>query len=173
MDESERRALEKDILGGLKAAIRDLTKMRAGEGRRLAAVLKDQLENIGSLCTVAGQAAESQPENLKQRFSAQVSELINAEPALSEERLMQEVAVLITRADVREELDRLEAHIAASSEHLSGGGAIGRKLDFLCQEFTREANTICSKASEIELSRVGLELKSMVEQFREQVQNIE
>jgi len=94
-------------------------------------------------------------------------------PALPEERLAQEAALLAARSDVREELDRLRAHIAAARELIDGGGTIGRRLDFLCQEFNREANTLCSKASDVELTRIGLDLKSAVEQLREQVQNIE
>ena len=92
---------------------------------------------------------------------------------LPEDRLLQEAALLATKSDVREELDRLQAHLQAADALLKDGAAVGRKLDFLCQEFNREANTICSKASDVALSRIGLELKAVVEQFREQVQNIE
>jgi uncharacterized protein (TIGR00255 family) len=99
--------------------------------------------------------------------------LLGAEPSLSEDRIHQETAILITKSDVREELDRLEAHLQAADALLEDGDGVGRKLDFLCQEFNREANTLCSKAADVELSRIGLELKAVVEQFREQVQNIE
>ena len=102
-----------------------------------------------------------------------MAELLEAVPALTEERLAQEAALLMTKADVREELDRLGSHLGAAATLLAEGGVIGRKLDFLCQEFNRETNTICSKAQDIELSNIGLELKAVIEQFREQVQNIE
>jgi uncharacterized protein (TIGR00255 family) len=94
-------------------------------------------------------------------------------PSISEERLAQEAALLIARGDIREELDRLAAHIAAARELLAEGGAIGRRLDFLCQEFNREANTLCSKSADVELTRIGLALKAGIEQLREQVQNFE
>ena len=94
-------------------------------------------------------------------------------PSLSEERLAQESAILMIKADVREELDRLKAHVESAKILMEKGGVIGRKLDFLCQEFNREVNTLCSKASDISLSKIGLELKVVIEQYREQVQNIE
>ncbi|MAF48744.1 MAG: YicC family protein [Rhodospirillaceae bacterium] len=172
-DEAEMKALKKSILDSLSAAIDGLSEMRADEGARMKSVLAAHLDNIGALCGGAAEVAETQPESIERKLREQITELLQAEPALPEERLAQEVAILITRSDVREELDRLGAHLQAAGELLDGGGAVGRKLDFLCQEFTREANTICSKASDLELSRIGLELKSVVEQFREQVQNIE
>ena len=107
------------------------------------------------------------------KFVGQMAELMEAVPALPEERLAQEAALLITKSDVREELDRLDSHLDAASALISQGGVIGRRLDFLCQELNRETNTICAKAQDIELSKIGLELKAMIEQFREQVQNIE
>ena len=103
----------------------------------------------------------------------QVAELLDTTPALPEERLAQEVALLVTKGDIREELDRLDAHVASARELLGQGGAVGRRLDFLCQEMTREANTICSKSNDVDLTRVGLAMKATVEQFREQVQNVE
>jgi uncharacterized protein (TIGR00255 family) len=122
---------------------------------------------------MAAASAEAQPEALKARLKSLVEELLDAVPALPEERLAQEAALLVARGDVREELDRLKAHSAAAKELLAGGGPVGRRLDFLCQEFNREANTLCSKASDVELTRVGLDLKRAVEQLREQVQNLE
>ncbi|MDX1575556.1 MAG: DUF1732 domain-containing protein, partial [Kiloniellales bacterium] len=121
----------------------------------------------------AAASAEAQPEALRARLKKLVEELLEAVPALPEDRLAQEAALLAARSDVREELDRLRAHAAAAKALIDGGGAVGRRLDFLCQEFNREANTLCSKASEVELKRLGLDLKSAVEQLREQVQNIE
>jgi uncharacterized protein (TIGR00255 family) len=99
--------------------------------------------------------------------------LLGSLPSLSEERLAQEAAILMTKSDIREELDRLESHIRAAKNLMEAGGVIGRQLDFLCQEFNRETNTLCSKAADVELSKIGLELKAVIEQFREQVQNIE
>ena len=121
----------------------------------------------------AESVASAQPAAIMKKFVGQMAELVEAVPALPEERLAQEAALLITKADVREELDRLGSHLDAASALLSQGGVIGRKLDFLCQELNRETNTICAKAQDIELSKIGLELKAMIEQFREQVQNIE
>jgi uncharacterized protein (TIGR00255 family) len=117
--------------------------------------------------------AELQPEAIRERLAQQLADLVGAVPALPEERMLQELALLATRADVREELDRLRSHLTAARQHIGEGGIVGRKLDFLCQEFTREANTLCSKASGVELTRIGIELKTVIEQFREQVQNIE
>ena len=154
------------LLDGLKAA-------RAEEGERIAQVLNDQLLGVAALCGEAEKMAALQPEALRQKLHDQVAELLAGVPTLPEERLAQEAAVLMTKADVREELDRLMAHLDAARQLMKEGGAIGRRLDFLCQEFNREANTICSKAADVELSRVGLELKATIEQFREQVQNIE
>jgi uncharacterized protein (TIGR00255 family) len=110
---------------------------------------------------------------LRVRLKAQVEALLEASPALPEERLAQEAALLLNRADVREELDRLSAHVAAARQLLAEGGTVGRKFDFLCQEFNREANTLCSKSADVELTAIGLDLKAAIDQLREQVQNIE
>jgi uncharacterized protein (TIGR00255 family) len=171
--EAEMKALKATIFGNLGEAIDALGRMRAEEGGRMKTVLVAHLKNIGTLCAAAKDNAETQPEAIKQKMSAQISELLGAEPSLPEDRLLQETAILITKSDVREELDRLEAHLQAADALLEDGDGVGRKLDFLCQEFNREANTICSKAADVALSRIGLELKAVVEQFREQVQNIE
>jgi len=132
-----------------------------------------QLNEIERLRAAAAGSGAAQPEALKARLRAQIALLLEAAPALSEERLAQEAALLITKADVREELDRLAAHTEAARDLLATGGAVGRKLDFLCQEFNREANTLCSKAVDVELTRIGLDLKAAIEQLREQVQNVE
>ena len=110
---------------------------------------------------------------LRQRLEKQVADLLEARVGVGEERLAHEAALLAAKADVREEIDRLASHIAAAGALLDEGGAIGRKLDFLCQELNREANTLCSKAADIALNRIGLDLKAAIEQFREQVQNVE
>ena len=162
-------ALQKD----LDAALTALVAMRAAEGARLLAMARGHLDEIERLSTAARGCAATQPETLRQRLKEQLAELVAASTGVSEERLAQELAILAGKADVREELDRLAAHVEAARELLDQGGAVGRKLDFLCQEFNREANTLCSKSADVELTRIGLDLKSSIEQLREQIQNIE
>ena len=171
--EDERKRMAGVIARSLEDALVALAGMRAEEGARLQAVLISQLDEAERLRRAALQCAAAQPEALRQRLRAQVSELVAASPGLPEDRLAQEAALLIARTDVREELDRFGAHLAAARELLLSGGAVGRRLDFLCQELNREANTLCSKSSDLELTAIGLELKVLIEQFREQVQNIE
>lgn len=172
-DEVHRQALEKAILAGLDGALDRLALVRAEEGARLAAVLDGHLTAIDELCAEATGAAATQGEAIKARLFAQVRELLGAVPALPEERLAQEAALLLLKADVREELDRLASHIAAARALMAEGVNVGRRFDFLCQEFNREANTLCSKAAGGELTRIGLALKATIDQLREQVQNIE
>ncbi|MBT3991660.1 MAG: YicC family protein [Rhodospirillaceae bacterium] len=172
-DEAELTARKKEVLGGLKEVLSSLAQNRLDEGLRIGEVLFDQLDAIIKLCQQAEKIAALQPENIREKLNQQIAELLEAVPSLPEERLAQEAAVLMTKADVREELDRLQAHIEAAKDLMDGGGVIGRRLDFLCQEFNREANTLCSKAADVELSKIGLELKAVIEQYREQVQNIE
>lgn len=172
-DEAAIDARQKAILQDLNLALTGLAEVRAEEGGKIKDVLAGQLEKIGDLSRQAEASAEMQPDKIKAKLADQVSELLEALPALPEERLAQEAAVLMTKADVREELDRLKAHREAAEQLLTDGGVIGRRLDFLCQELNREANTLCSKAAEMELSNIGLELKATIEQLREQVQNIE
>jgi uncharacterized protein (TIGR00255 family) len=162
-------AMQTDLEGALK----DLTAARRAEGKHLKKVAETHLRSIEELTDKAAASAEAQPEALRARLKSLVEELLQAVPALPEDRLAQEAALLASRSDVREELDRLRAHVAAAKELIHGGGTVGRRLDFLCQEFNREANTLCSKASDVDLTRLGLDLKSAVEQLREQVQNIE
>lgn len=150
-----------------------LAAMRLAEGGRLKTVLETRLDEVVRLVEAAERSAATQPAALKARLKEQVAALVEAVPALPEERLAQEAALLIAKADIREELDRLLAHIAAAHALLAEGGAIGRRFDFLCQEFNREANTLCSKSADIGLTRIGLALKAVIEQLREQVQNIE
>ncbi len=162
-------AMEADLARALGA----LTTMRRAEGERLKDIITERLDEIERLTAAAGESAAVQPEAVRERLRTQVEELLDAAPALPEERLAQEAALLATKADVREELDRLSAHVAAAREHLAEGGPIGRRLDFLCQEFNREANTLCSKSWDVALNRIGLDLKAAVDQLREQVQNVE
>ena len=150
-----------------------LAAARRDEGVRLEAVVLDHVDSIAALTEAAAGLAEMQPARKSERLRAQLDELLAGETPVSEERLAQEIALIVARGDVREELDRLRAHVGAARDLLSGGGAIGRRLDFLCQEFNREANTLCSKSSDLELTRLGLDLKAAIERLREQIQNIE
>lgn len=171
--EEERERREAAMIASLREAVAALGAARRDEGAALLKVVEGQLADIEELTAQARETAAAQPETLKARLKQQVEALLEASPALPEERLAQEAALLATKADVREELDRLAAHVEAAREMLKTDGAIGRRLDFLAQEFNREANTLCSKSSDVTLTRVGLELKARIEQFREQVQNIE
>jgi uncharacterized protein (TIGR00255 family) len=162
-------ALRKD----LDAALEALLAMRAAEGARLLGMARGHLDEIERLAKAARSCAATQPETLRQRLKEQLALLVEESTGVAEERLAQELAILAGKADVREELDRLAAHVEAARELLDQGGAVGRKLDFLCQEFNREANTLCSKSADVELTRIGLDLKSSIEQLREQIQNIE
>jgi uncharacterized protein (TIGR00255 family) len=160
------------ILESLANALDALVKERLNEGAKLAALLSSQLNEIAQLTREAGMLAATQPAALKQRLESQLQDLL-AGNALPQERLAQEAALLAAKADVREELDRLAAHVEDARAMLADGQGVGRKLDFLAQEFNREANTLCSKSSDIALTRVGLALKAVIDQFREQSQNVE
>ena len=173
LGEEEEDALVKAVVRDLDRAVTALAESRASEGAKLSSVILDHLGGIAELTARASELAATQPEALMDKLRNQISSLLESSPPLPEDRLIQEAALLAAKADVREELDRLRAHVEAGRELLAGGGAIGRKLDFLCQEFNREANTLCSKSSDVSLTRIGLELKSIIDQLREQVQNIE
>jgi uncharacterized protein (TIGR00255 family) len=161
------------LLQGCEKTLAQMETMRAEEGARLARVLEGLLSEIEHSVRAATLSAALDPEHLKGILRQQVAALLEAGASVSEERLAQEIALILAKADVREELDRLSAHSAAARKMLQGGEPVGRKLDFLCQEFNREANTLCSKANDIGLTSIGLALKVSIEQFREQVQNIE
>jgi uncharacterized protein (TIGR00255 family) len=161
------------LLGSFEEALAQLVTTRLAEGARLAAVLKERLREIGDLAAAAEASAAAQPDAIRARLRQLVATLVESGTGLSEERLAQEAALLVARADIREELDRLKAHLGAAADLLKEGAAIGRRFDFLCQEFNREANTLCSKSADVELTRLGLALKAAIEQLREQVQNIE
>jgi len=173
LDTAARERREAALIASFRQAIDALGTMRRAEGARLGLVLQERLDDIAKLVAAAESSAAAQPEAIRQRLRTLIAALVEAVPAMSEERLAQEAALLVARGDIREELDRLHAHIAAARELLAEGGAIGRRLDFLCQEFNREANTLCSKSADVELTRTGLALKAAIEQLREQVQNIE
>ena len=171
--EDERNRRGAAMLSTLESALETLVASRRAEGARLAALLVGHVLEISRLVSAAEASSGARPEKLRARFEEQIKLLLEARPPLSEDRMAQETALLVSRGDVREELDRLKAHCAAASEMLAAAGAIGRKLDFLAQEFNREANTLCSKSADVELTRIGLDLKAAIDQFREQVQNVE
>lgn len=165
--------VEKALLAGFAQMLKRLIGARAEEGARLKTVLLGQVDEIERLTAEAAGAAVLRPEAVKERLRQQVQEILGAVPALPEDRLAQELALLAAKGDVREELDRLAAHTGQARDMLKEGGAIGRRLDFLSQEFNRESNTVCSKSQDVSLTRIGIALKSVIDQFREQIQNVE
>ena len=171
--EEQRASLTEALLAGLTVALDQLVAARTAEGERLQLVIEKQLATIEELVLRATNEVARQPEVFAERFREQIARLNDVSATFEPERLHQEALLLATKADIQEELDRLRAHVAAASELIASGQPAGRKLEFLAQEFNREANTICSKASGIEISRTGLELKAVIDQLREQVQNIE
>lgn len=172
-NEDARRAAEAAILKSFSSAIDDLLAMRKHEGDALGKLLSARLDEIATLSDHAEKVPGRQPDAIKKKLAEQIAVLLDASTRFDQDRLHQEALIIASKADVREELDRLAAHVAQARHLLSGGGPVGRRLDFLSQELNREANTLCSKANDLELSNIGLELKSVVEQFREQVQNLE
>ena len=168
-----RRAAESAVIAGFGAAIAALADMRKREGVALGRVLGDRLEQIAALTQRAEAAPGRKPEAIKARIAEQIATLLDASTRFDPDRLRQEALLIAGKADIREELDRLVSHVDQAQRMIREGGAVGRRLDFLSQELNREANTLCSKSNDIELTNIGLELKSVVEQFREQVQNLE
>jgi uncharacterized protein (TIGR00255 family) len=172
-DPSHDAALAEALRGGVAALIESLKAARLGEGRALAGVLVAQIGTIERLVDEADASPARRPEAVRARLQALIGELLEGRAGLDPDRLHQEAVLIAARADIREELDRLRAHGEAARDLIAQGGPVGRRLDFLAQEFGREANTLCAKANDVSLSRIGLELKAVVEQFREQVQNVE
>jgi uncharacterized protein (TIGR00255 family) len=171
--EEDHRAAEAAIVAGFDQALTALVNMRQAEGATLQRVLFARLDEIASLAARAENAPGRKSEAIKARLAEQVAALLAATERFDSDRLHQEAVLLAAKADIREELDRLASHVAQAKKLLSDGGPIGRKLDFLAQELHRESNTLTAKANDLELTNIGLELKSVVEQFREQVQNLE
>ena len=161
------------LLDAWRLVLDRLVLARDEEGARLDAVLTTQLAELAELVAAASACAAAQPEALRARLQQSLAALGDLVPGMPQDRVAQELALLVSRGDIREELDRLRAHIAQAGALLHKGEGVGRQLDFLCQELNREANTLCSKSADIELTRIGLSLKVAVEQFREQVQNLE
>jgi uncharacterized protein (TIGR00255 family) len=171
--ETERAAAEGAVVAGFTQALKGLAEMRRNEGDALGKILTGRLSEIGELAARAEATPGRKPEAIKARLAEKIAELLDDTQRFDPDRLHQEAILLATKADIREELDRLTAHVAQGRKLISTGGPVGRKLDFLAQELNRESNTLCSKANDLELTNIGLELKAVVEQFREQVQNLE
>ena len=172
-DPAQDEALVVALKAGVGALIEALKAARLKEGLALSGVLGQQLNVISRFVDEAEASPARQPDAIRARLEAQIAELVDGKSSLDPARLHQEAVLIAARADIREELDRLRAHVDSARELLQEGGPVGRRLDFLAQEFGREANTLCAKANDVSLSRIGLELKAVIEQFREQVQNVE
>ena len=175
VDEAAREAREAALSQGLKAAVERLAENRAAEGRHLEGILTGLLDEMASLSADARRVAAARPDAWRARLEEQVATVLEKAPQVSEERLAQELALIIARGDIREELDRLAAHLAAARTAIAKEepGGTGRRLDFLAQELNREANTLCSKSGDAELTRIGLDLKLAIDRFREQAANVE
>ena len=173
-DDPEKLA-ERDraMIASLTAALSDLAAMRRREGEKLAQIVAGHLDRIEALTMAARDNPARSPDAIRQRLAEQLTRLIEANNGLDPDRLHQEAVLLATRADSAEEIDRLLAHVEAARRFLSAAEPVGRQLDFLAQEFNREANTLCSKSTDRGLTAIGLELKTAIDQMREQVQNIE
>jgi len=172
-NEDERRSTETAVIAGFAEVIDALGEMRRREGAALGRVLAARLGEIAALAQRAELTPGRRPEAIRVRLAEQVAMLVSQSDRFDPDRLHQEAILIATKADVREELDRLAAHVGQAQTLIGLGGPIGRRLDFLAQELNREANTLCAKANDVELTNIGLELKAAVEQFREQVQNVE
>ena len=172
-DEAEMQAARAAVLASFEQALQSLIDMRKREGVALGQILAQRMDEIESLTKRAEAAPGRKPEAIRARLAEQVAALLETSDRFDADRLNQEAILIAAKADIREELDRIVSHIAQARELLGKGGAVGRRLDFLAQEFNREVNTTCSKSNDIELTNTGLEMKGVVEQFREQVQNLE
>lgn len=173
VDEAAEAEKARRITAAFLEALAGLEESRRSEGGKLAAILGALLDEIASLCADAGREAAAQPAAQQARLMQQLAQLLEGERRVSEDRLAAEVALLAGKSDVREELDRLAAHLEQARALLGAGAAVGRKLDFLTQEFVREANTLCSKSATVALTRIGLDLKAAIERLKEQAANVE
>jgi uncharacterized protein (TIGR00255 family) len=169
----ERTAAEAAVVAGFERALMELAQTRREEGMSLGRVLNARLDEIAALAARAEQAPGRKSDAIKAKLAEQVAALMESGGRFDADRLHQEAILMASKADIREELDRLAAHVAQAKKLVAGGGPVGRRLDFLSQELHRESNTLCAKANDVELTNIGLELKTVVEQFREQVQNLE
>ncbi|MEM9969217.1 MAG: YicC/YloC family endoribonuclease [Pseudomonadota bacterium] len=171
-DDSD-QSLSRALLTAFQETVSDFNEMRAAEGAALQKLLTAQLEDIASLCQQAAETADTRKDKMAATLRANLAKVLENSEGADEARVAQEIALLAMKADVTEELDRLSAHVNAAQNMLDEGGVVGRKLDFLIQEFNREANTLCAKAQDTALTKVGLALKAVIDQLREQVQNVE
>jgi uncharacterized protein (TIGR00255 family) len=171
--EEDRLAAEAAVVAGCASALEALAAMRRHEGVALGALLNARLDEIATLTARAEAAPGRRPEAIKARLAEQIATILGSSDRFDTDRLHQEALLMASKADIREELDRLVAHVAQARDLLKQVGAVGRRLDFLAQELHRESNTLCAKANDLELTNIGLGLKGVVEQFREQVQNLE
>jgi uncharacterized protein (TIGR00255 family) len=172
-DEAEDKAAQAAAAAAFEQALADLMAMRQREGVTLGQILSQRMEEIERLAKKAEAAPGRKPEAIKARLAEQVAALLESSDRFDADRLNQEAILIAAKADIREELDRIASHISQTREMIGKGGPVGRRLDFLAQEFNREVNTCCSKSNDLELTNTGLEMKNVVEQFREQVQNLE
>ena len=172
-NEEEDKLAKAAAMAAFEQALTNLVEMRRREGATLGQVLSARMDEIEKLAKRAEAAPGRKPEAIRARLAEQVAALLEASDRFDQDRLTQEALLIATKADIREELDRIASHIAQAREMLGKGGPVGRRLDFLAQEFNREVNTCCSKSNDIELTNTGLEMKNVVEPFREQVQNLE
>jgi len=177
MDAPQNRDASKGLLAALRADIAPLLDsfdaMRAAEGASLHGVLSRQLDEVETLTKTAQALLAARADDMRSSFEAAIARVMDSRADMDEARIAQEIAVLAVKSDVIEEIDRLHAHVTAARDLLASGIPVGRKLDFLCQEFNREANTLCSKAQNAQLTEIGLALKVLIDQMREQVQNVE
>lgn len=171
--EDEMQAARGVVVASFDQALESLVEMRKREGVALGQILSQRMDEVERLAKKAETAPGRKPEAIKARLAEQIAALLETSDRFDEDRLSQEAILIAAKADIREELDRIASHIAQTRELLGKGGPVGRRLDFLAQEFNREVNTTCSKSNDIELTNTGLEMKNVVEQFREQVQNLE
>lgn len=167
------KEVDEALKASFKEAVEAIKKSRSDEGAATFKMLSDILNDVECLLKEGEEIASKQPGALKQKFEEKVSALFDNKQGVDEERIVQEIVILATKADVKEETDRLHAHIDSARKLMDESGPVGRKLDFLTQEFNRETNTLCSKSSDITLTNIGLSLKTAIDQFREQVQNVE
>ena len=172
-NEEEDKAAKLAAMAAFEQALNNLVEMRRREGATLGQVLGQRMDEIEKLAKRAEAAPGRKPEAIRARLAEQIAALLETSDRFDQDRLSQEALMIATKADIREELDRIASHIAQARDMLGKGGPVGRRLDFLAQEFNREVNTCCSKSNDIELTNTGLEMKNVVEQFREQVQNLE
>jgi uncharacterized protein (TIGR00255 family) len=172
-DEAEDLSARQAATGAFEQALTDLVEMRRREGGSLGQILSQRMDEMEQLARKAEAAPGRKPEAIKARLAEQIATLLESSDRFDPDRLNQEALLMATKADIREELDRIASHIAQAREMIAKGGPVGRRLDFLAQEFNREVNTCCSKSNDVELTNIGLEMKNVVEQFREQVQNLE